>query len=158
MVDRMGFEPICCPVCQTGGHPKQPHSPNIKDLLCVSRIASSYGFSCARERIRLLRRPRPTFLPYSFRSCGFSVSNSRNLLKTPTIGLLERDLNQTALLSDWGGDCALSSYPHAFISLLSIPFLMVSAAGLEPARVSSLASEASTFTNFATQTYKPRAF
>ena len=28
MVDRMRFELICCPVCQTGGHPKQPHSPN----------------------------------------------------------------------------------------------------------------------------------
>lgn len=59
MVDRMGFEPICCPVCQTGGHPKQPHSP----------------------------------------------------------------------------------------------YLMVSAAGLEPARVSPLASEARAFTNFATRTY-----
>ena len=29
MVDRIGFEPICCPVCQTGDHPKQSHSPNI---------------------------------------------------------------------------------------------------------------------------------
>lgn len=35
---------------------------------------------------------------------------------------------------------------------------MVSAAGVEPARVASLASEASAFTNFATQTYKPRVF
>ena len=31
LVDRIGFEPICCSVCQTDGHPKQPHSPNINE-------------------------------------------------------------------------------------------------------------------------------
>ena len=29
MVEHIGFEPICYPVCQTGGHPKQPRIPNM---------------------------------------------------------------------------------------------------------------------------------
>ena len=38
MVDRIGFEPICCPVCQTGGHPKQPHSPNINERTSLQTL------------------------------------------------------------------------------------------------------------------------
>ena len=38
MVDRMRFELICYLVCQTSGHPKQPHSPNKRksasEILC----------------------------------------------------------------------------------------------------------------------------
>ena len=43
MVDRIGFEPICCPVCQTGGHPKQPHSPN-KLLQQSAVVRGNEGF------------------------------------------------------------------------------------------------------------------
>ena len=32
MVDHMRFELICCLVCQTSGHPKQPHSPYKKKI------------------------------------------------------------------------------------------------------------------------------
>ena len=40
MVDRIGFEPICCPVCQTGGHPKQPHNPYKSDFQATSKITT----------------------------------------------------------------------------------------------------------------------
>ena len=62
MVDRIGFEQICCPVCQTGGHPKQPHSPNkllqqsavvrgnegFKSYTPTTILASTTGYSPAR--------------------------------------------------------------------------------------------------------------
>ena len=40
MVDHIGFEPIWCPVCQTGGHPKQPHNPYKSDFQTTSKITT----------------------------------------------------------------------------------------------------------------------
>lgn len=52
MVDHIGFEPICYPVCQTGGHPKQPHSPN--DNYQREEIASSLPVTCMTAVIALV--------------------------------------------------------------------------------------------------------
>lgn len=40
MVDHIGFEPIWYPVCQTGGHPKQPHNPYKSDFQATSKITT----------------------------------------------------------------------------------------------------------------------
>ena len=40
LVDHMRFELICCLVCQTSGHPKQPHNPYKSDFQATSKITT----------------------------------------------------------------------------------------------------------------------
>ena len=95
MVDRIGFEPICCPVCQTGDHPKQSHSPNIILI----------GF-----RVFLL--PKSAILRFRLLLCDLIIS---------TLGLVLRPASRKSSINIYGGQGGIRTHRTLILSQVSIP-------------------------------------
>ena len=121
MVDRIGFEPICCPVCQTGDHPKQSHSPNINH---------DGGQGGIRTHKTLILSQVSIPVPSPGHMCGFCLLAPQTRSTYAFLGVHTRQQHHwTTRISGWVVVIISPVYslaPHSGPNLLSEPrFLAV---------------------------------